>query len=83
MMAKRKIKNECMGSGGSVMTSLEERCRGEARCSTCGRIFRLRRGQAGLVVDRVEHMLPRHAKPVIREWSSSKAKTGRWATTIA
>lgn len=56
----RVIKNECLGGGGTVSVSPAERDRGEVRCAHCGRILKLRKGVGGLVLDRSEHLLPRH-----------------------
>lgn len=64
----RLIKNECPGGGGSITLSPRERDQGWTRCSYCGRDLKVRRGALGLVVDRAEHMLPRHSlnKPTKR-----------------
>lgn len=58
----REIKDECPDSGAAVVTSPAERDRGWVLCGGCGRHFELRRGAAGLVVDRPEHVLPRHSR---------------------
>lgn len=61
----RIIKDECLGAG-SVTLSIAQRESGFVRCGSCGRYFKLRRGAAGLVVDRPEHSIPRHSRAAVR-----------------